>query len=180
MGWSAVPGATADAATSQRWYRESSQTAMRSHRVIGCPDTLKQRLEIMDLNSDLLAGMRSHFKQWDDAVGVLVAEGKRADGEARTAYQRRLKELRLARNAAQRAFDTLLAATGTAATRSQAAMQEARDVMQETLLKVTADLHTPPPDARPTADVEPEAPVHASSATVASATLNPIAREFTP
>ena len=111
----------------------------------------------MDTNSDYLALTRTHFNQWDTAVGVLATEGKKADGEARTAYQRRLKELRLARNAAQRAFDTLRAATGPAAARSQAAMQEARDAMQEALLKVTADLHAPPRDIRPLAEPEPQA-----------------------
>jgi len=111
----------------------------------------------METNSDYLALTRAHFNQWDDAVGVLAAEGKKADGEARTAYQRRLKELRLARNTAQRAFDTLRAASGPAAARSQAAMQEARDAMQEALLKVTADLHAPPRDIRPLAEPEPQA-----------------------
>ena len=117
----------------------------------------------METNSDYLALTRAHFNQWDDAVGVLAAEGKKADGEARTAYQRRLKELRLARNAAQRAFDTLRAATGPAAARSQAAMQEARDAMEQALVKVTADLHAPPRDTRPVADPGPAAEVVAES-----------------
>lgn len=103
----------------------------------------------MDANSDFLAGMRSHFKQWDEAVGVLSAEGRKADGEARTAYQRRLKELRLARSAAQRCFEALGSASGAAAARSQAGLEEAWEAMQQALLRVTTDLHAPPRDPHP-------------------------------
>ena len=137
----------------------------------------------MDTNSDYLSLTRTHFNQWDAAVGVLAAEGKKADGEARTAYQRRLKELRLARNAAQRAFDTLRAATGPAAARSQAAMQEARDAMEQALVKVTADLHAPPRDTRPVADPGPAAEVEAvpdSPPTPIPPSATPTEKEVTP
>ena len=63
--------------------------------------------------------------------------------------------MRLARSAAQRSFDTLRAATGAAATRSQAGMQEAWDAMQAALAKVTADLHAPPRDMRPVVEPAP-------------------------
>jgi len=127
----------------------------------------------MDTNSDHLALMRSHFNQWDEAVGVLAAEGKKADGEARTAYQRRLKELRLARSAAQRSFETLRVATGAAATRSQADMQEAWGAMQQALLKVTADLHAPPRDTRPVAEEPPCVPEADASTQDTPPTVSP-------
>ena len=49
------------------------------------------------------------------------------------------------------------------AARSQAAMQEARDAMEQALVKVTADLHAPPRDTRPVADPGPAAEVVAES-----------------
>lgn len=96
------------------------------------------------MNTEYLAGMRSQLKQWDEAVDALVAESKKADGEARTAYERRLKELRLARKAAQRSFEEVRVATGAAVTRSQAGMQEAWEAMQKTLAKVSSDMHPEP------------------------------------
>ena len=99
------------------------------------------------------------------AAGCAVTRGQESVGAYvdDTAITTALKELRLARNAAQRAFDTLRAATGPAAARSQAAMQEARDAMEQALVKVTADLHAPPRDTRPVADPGPAAEVVAES-----------------
>lgn len=103
----------------------------------------------MNPNTDHLATMRTHFKQWDESVDALVAEGKKANGEARTAYERRLKELRLARKSAQRAYDTLRTATGALAVQTQAGLVAAWETMQQALEKVTTDLHAPPPETPP-------------------------------
>lgn len=128
----------------------------------------------MNTNSDYLAGMRSHFKQWDEAVDVLAAEGRRADGEARTAYQRRLKELRLARNDARRSFETLRTASGDAAVQSQAGLERAWETMQQALRKVSTDLHTPPCIPQPSPEPEPRIAVDDAPA-VAHPTASPVA-----
>lgn len=122
----------------------------------------------MDTNTEYLAGMRSHFKQWDEAVGVLVAEGKKASGDARTIYERRLKELRLARSAAQRSFEAVRVASGTAAAQTRAGMQAAWETMQEALARVSSDLHPRPEPATPSVP-EPEQGTDAAVATDATA-----------
>ncbi len=111
----------------------------------------------MDTNPDYLAGMRSHFKQWDEAVTVLQAEGKKADGVARTAYERRLKELRLARNAAQRSLDAFRTASPAAATQSEAGLKAAWETMQKALDHVSKDLHAPEKSIAAAAPAAPEA-----------------------
>jgi hypothetical protein len=117
----------------------------------------------MDTNNEYLAGMRTHFKQWDEAVGVLVAEGKKASGDSRTIYERRLKELRLARSAAQRSYEAVRVAGATAAAQAQAGMQAAWETMQETLAKVSSSLHPPPAPTMPPAP-EPEQGTDATDA----------------
>jgi hypothetical protein len=99
----------------------------------------------MDTNTEYLTGMRTQFKQWDEDVATLAAEGMKANGEARTAYERRLKELRLARKSAQKSFEALGAASGAAVAQTQAGLKAAWEAMQGSLEKVTRDLHAPPP-----------------------------------
>jgi hypothetical protein len=122
----------------------------------------------MNPNTDHLATMRTRFKQWDESVDALAAEGKKANGEARTAYERRLKELRLARKPAQRAYDALRTASGALAAQTQAGLLAAWETMQQALDKVTADLHappaeTPPPVPQASAPAEPAVPAPAIS-----------------
>jgi len=133
----------------------------------------------MNTNPDFLAGMRSHFKQWDEAVDVLVAEGKKASGDARTTYQRRLKELRLARNAAQRSFEATRVASGTTAAQTQAGMQVAWETMQATLAKVSSDLH-PPPAPLLTAAPEATDTTVAADATAAADTTVAVTATIVP
>jgi hypothetical protein len=99
----------------------------------------------MDTNTEYLNGMRLHFRQWDESVATLATEGRKANGEARTAYERRLKELRLARKSAQKSFEALGAANGAAVAHTLAGLKAAWEAMQETLDKVTRALHAPPP-----------------------------------
>ena len=94
----------------------------------------------MGTRAEFVAGMEAQMKKWDAEVDALVAEGKKASGEARTAYDRRIKELRLGRKAAQKSFQELRVATESAGVQLQAGMEVAWDTMQKALQKVSSDL----------------------------------------
>lgn len=94
----------------------------------------------MGTRAEFVAGMEAQMKKWDAEVEALVAEGKKASGEARTAYDRRIKELRLSRKAAQKSFQELRVATESAGAQMQAGMEVAWDTMQKALQKVSSDL----------------------------------------
>jgi hypothetical protein len=94
----------------------------------------------MGTNVEYLAGMQVQLKKWDADVDQLLARSKKADGEVRTAYARRLKELRLCRKAGQKSYEDVRVATGTTAERMQAGMQASWETMKSALEKVTSDL----------------------------------------
>jgi hypothetical protein len=127
-------------------------------RHAGIPDALTQRIESMNTNSDFLTGMQAQLKSWDANLDALVADGKKAGGEARTAYDRRLKELRLSRKAAQKSLDELRAATGSATVQMQAGMTLVWETMQKAMQKVSSDLKGPATAVAPQA--EQTAPHH--------------------
>ena len=83
---------------------------------------------------------RSQLKKWDADVDQLLTKSKKADGEVRTAYAKRLKELRLCRKAAQKSYEEVRVATGATADRMQAGMQASWETMKSTLEKVSSDL----------------------------------------
>lgn len=97
-------------------------------------------MEAMGTNADYVTGMQTQMKKWDAEVDTLVAEGKNAGGEMRTAYAKRLKELRLSRNAAQRSLEEVRAASEVNGAKLQAGMEAAWSTMQEALAKASADL----------------------------------------
>ncbi len=94
----------------------------------------------MGTHHDYVSGMQRQFRQWDAQVDAIAADAKKAEGEARTEYARRLKELRLARKAGQKSFEELRVATESAGASVQAAMQASWESMQALLKKVSADL----------------------------------------
>lgn len=125
----------------------------------------------MGTNAEYLAGMQVQLNKWDAQVEQLLAKSKMADGEVRTAYARRLKELRLCRKAAQRSYEVARVATGAAIDRSQAGMQASWESMQSALAQVTADLEamgSKPapalPDAPPLSSHAQETPTQLESA----------------
>jgi hypothetical protein len=125
----------------------------------------------MGTNAEYLAGMQVQLKKWDADVDQLLTKSKKADGEVRTAYARRLKELRLCRKAAQKSYEEVRVATGAAADRTQAGMQASWETMKSTLEKVTSDLESmgrKAPVALPEAPTQPipsqEAPIPQESA----------------
>ncbi|MCM2329565.1 MAG: hypothetical protein NDI88_16940 [Lysobacter sp.] len=125
----------------------------------------------MGTNAEYLAGMQVQLKKWDADVDELLTKSKKADGEVRTAYARRLKELRLCRKAAQKSYEEVRVATGATADRTQAGMQASWETMKSTLEKVTSDLEAmgrKDPVAIPESPAEPpppqEAPIQQESA----------------
>lgn len=115
----------------------------------------------MNTTSEYVTGMQAQLKAWDANVAVLLTESRKADGEARTAYAKRLKELRLSRKAAQKSLEALRAATGATAAKTQAAMQETWDSMQKSLEKVSTELRgmgRSAPAPQPTQAPEPAEP----------------------
>lgn len=118
----------------------------------------------MGTNAEYLAGMQVQLKKWDADVDQLLTKSKKADGEVRTAYARRLKELRLCRKAAQKSYEDVRVATGATADRMQAGMQASWETMKSTLEKVTSDLEAmgrKDPVALPETPPEPAPPQEA-------------------
>jgi uncharacterized coiled-coil DUF342 family protein len=94
----------------------------------------------MSMNSEYLARMETQLKKWDADVDALAAKGEKANAEARAAYHERIKDLRVSRDAAQRRFQEIRAATESAGAQMQTGMEVAWKTMQKTLEKLSADL----------------------------------------
>lgn len=94
----------------------------------------------MSTKNDFVTGMQAQMTRWDAEVDALAAEGRKAGGELRTAYDKRLKELRLARTATQKSFHEFREATEAAGLSLQANVQAAWESMQKSLEKVSSDL----------------------------------------
>lgn len=100
----------------------------------------------MSAIAEYLAGMQLQLKTWDTQFEALVAEGRKTSGETRTAYDRRLKELRLGRKAVQKSIDSARGATAALAPKAQAGVQSACDEIRAAIEKVSTDLRALPPD----------------------------------
>jgi len=97
-------------------------------------------METMGTNADYVTGMQTQMKTWDAEVDALAADGKKASGEMRTAYARRLKELRLSRSAALKSLDEVRMASESASVQLRVGMEAAWSTMQDALAKASADL----------------------------------------
>lgn len=102
----------------------------------------------MGTNPEYLAGIQLQLNSWDKQFDALVAEGRKTSGETRTAYDRRLKELRLGRKATQKAIESARGATAALAAQAQNVVTTACDDMRAAIEKVTSDLRALPPDGR--------------------------------
>ena len=100
----------------------------------------------MSTNPEYLAGMQLQLNSWDTQFVALVAEGRKTSGETRTAYDRRLKELRLGRKAAQKKIESARGATTALAAQAQAGVKAACDQLRAAIEKVSSDLRALPPD----------------------------------
>ncbi|MBC8023227.1 MAG: hypothetical protein H7Y14_08925 [Burkholderiales bacterium] len=91
----------------------------------------------MSKNTDYVSMMEARMKKWDEEVEALSVE---AGKKARAAYYERVKELCASRDAAQKSFRTIQAASESASAQMHAGMEAAWDTMQETLKKAASDL----------------------------------------
>lgn len=94
----------------------------------------------MGTNAEYCTRTEAQMKLWDAEFDALVAEGRKASGEVRTAYDKRMKELRLSRKAALKSLQEVRVATESAGAQMQAGMEVAWETMQAALKKVTSDL----------------------------------------
>ncbi len=118
----------------------------------------------MSINTEFASAMQAQIARWDSEVETLASEARKADGELKTAFQRRLKELRLHRAAAQKSLDQVRAATEAAGEEFRGRMQAAWDTMQAALVQISADLrkpavvHVPAPPPAPEPAIPTEEP----------------------
>jgi hypothetical protein len=94
----------------------------------------------MSADTGYAAKMQTQLKKWDADVDALAATGEKASAEARTAYQKYVKDLRANRDEAQKAFQEMQAAGLAAGEQMQAKMEAAWDTMQKALVKASTDL----------------------------------------
>jgi hypothetical protein len=94
----------------------------------------------MSADTGYAAKMQTQLKKWDADVDALAAMGEKANAEAKTAYQKCVKELRVNRDAAQKTFLEMQSASLSAATQMQAKMEASWDTMQKALVKASTDL----------------------------------------
>jgi hypothetical protein len=90
--------------------------------------------------NEYLARMETQLKKWDADLDALAAEGEKAGAAARAAYHVRIKDLRAKRDAAQKTFQEIRAASGAAGEQLQSGMKSAWETMQKALEKAAADL----------------------------------------
>lgn len=112
----------------------------------------------MNTKTDFTNAMHLQMTRWDAEVDALAAEGRKASGELRTAFDRRLKELRLLRASARKSLAELEGATQAAGLSLQEGMQAAWASMQAALAKVSGDLRKPPVAAAPVVTPVPATP----------------------
>jgi hypothetical protein len=94
----------------------------------------------MTMNTEYLAKMETQLRKWDADFNTLAAKGKQLSAEARSAYYARIKDLRVGRNTAQKIFQDMRAAAGTAGVQLKDGMEVAWGSMQKALEKASSDL----------------------------------------
>ena len=102
----------------------------------------------MGTNAEYLAGLQPLLGKWDALLEALVVEGRKAGGETRTAYERRLKELRLGRKAVQRSLEAASVANVSRAAQAQADLQAAWETIRESMPRTSSELRAMPRDGR--------------------------------
>ena len=94
----------------------------------------------MSMYSDYVATMETQLKKWDADVDALAAESKTVNDQARTVYEVNLLQLRSSRDAAQKTFQQVSAASESVGAQMKAGMEGAWATMQKALEKVSSDL----------------------------------------
>ena len=94
----------------------------------------------MSTKSEFVTRMETQLKKWDADVDALAAKGEKVSADTRTAYYARIKDLRASREAAQKTFQEISAASESARAQLQAAMEATWEAMQKALGKMSLDL----------------------------------------
>lgn len=95
--------------------------------------------EIMGRNNEYLAQMNARLKAWDAEVEALETAGGDLAPAAREAYEGRMRELRVHRDAAQSALQELRLATVSASRELHKGVELAWDTMAKALAKASED-----------------------------------------
>jgi len=92
----------------------------------------------MSANIDFINNMKTQLKKWDDDVAVLADQAKKASSDARASYEAGLTNLQANREAAQKTFSEICAASESAASQMRASMESAWIAMQKGLESMSA------------------------------------------
>lgn len=93
----------------------------------------------MGANADYVSKMKIQLKKWDADVDELAIKGENASAEARLIYQEQVRELRAAREAAQKSFQEMRAAGEAAGAHMKVGMEEAWKAMKKNLEKASSN-----------------------------------------
>jgi hypothetical protein len=94
----------------------------------------------MRTNSDFIARMQRQLKNWDAEVAGLSADADKFTDASRQAYDERLRQLRVSREAAQKVFQQIRLASDSAARQMHAGMENAWTTMQKALEAASEEL----------------------------------------
>ena len=87
----------------------------------------------MGVNAEYVARMKVQFKRWDEEVEALAARCERADAEVRDIALERIKELRVRRDVAQKAYQQMRAAGEGGGGYMKVELESAWNAMQKAL-----------------------------------------------
>ena len=93
----------------------------------------------MGANADYVSKMKDQLKQWDTEVDALAVKGENASAEARLIYAEQVRELRAARDAAQKSFQEMRSAGEAAGAQMKAGMEESWKAMKRNLEKASSN-----------------------------------------
>ena len=91
----------------------------------------------MGVNADYMARMKTQLKRWDEEVDALAARCERADAEVRDLALEQIKDLRVRRDVAQKAFQQMRAAGEKGAGSMKVELESAWTAMQKALGKLS-------------------------------------------
>jgi len=100
----------------------------------------ESRSEVMGMNAEYVARMKSQLKKWDADFDALVARGDKAGEQARASYHEGITALRARRDAAQKTVEAIRFAGESAGSKMQAGMEETWEAMRKALAKASSDL----------------------------------------
>jgi hypothetical protein len=91
----------------------------------------------MGVNSDYIARMKTQLKRWDAEVDALAARCERSEAEVRDLALEQIKDLRVRRDVAQKAYQQMRAAGESGGGYMKVELESAWNAMQKALGKVS-------------------------------------------